>query len=269
MEGKREFVKQLAENIRVKNFAEWIVRSNRSYKVFAKKEQLEVQTPIVLEIGCGGGWNLGALPKEWRRIGVDGDSSYLEIGKSLFGIETISGFLDEALVQIGNADLIILSHVVEHFLDPAAELKKISDLMHPGALLFIEVPGVFRIHKSCRNPMTYMQCAHVFTFTSATLEQVCLSAGLQPLEKSEEVRFVLRKAIDDNSNSRAGRTFIPSPCKSLGKNTLSYLQLCEFGYGVELRLRKLPFPLGKVFGLIWRKVYEFVPDLLYRAKIRK
>ena len=136
----------------------------------------------------------GKLAETWTRIGYDVDNEYLTLGRRLFDIDMKYGFQDESSVDVKSSDLILLSHVIEHFLDPIESLGRIANAMKKEALLLIEVPGIFRIHKTNLDPMVYMQNAHTFTFCRCTLRYVCTLSGLNVLEIDENCRAVCSRA---------------------------------------------------------------------------
>ncbi len=68
-------------------------------------------------------------------------------------------------------DLIVLSHVLEHFQDPIGALRLISARMHPGSYLFIKVPNFYG-HQSVGYP-------HSFCFTETSLKNVLSASGLR------------------------------------------------------------------------------------------
>lgn len=116
--------------------------------------------PVVMEMGAGGGWNLAALPADWTRVGYDTDLRYLVAGREAFGIDMRNGFIDDVLPDLGTADVVLLSHVLEHISDPVGTLQRIAGAARPDALILIEVPGIFRLHKRGMDPMRYWQNAH-------------------------------------------------------------------------------------------------------------
>lgn len=175
------------------------------------------------------------------------DSEYLAIAESEFGLRLRRGFVEEALDQVVAADLILLSHVVEHFTDPEAVLRTLSRRMRPGALLLIEVPGIFRLHRTNLDPRTYLQNAHPYTFCAATLRQVCQRAGLAVIEIDEEVRAVCRTAA-------AARANLDPPSPELARRIIRYLRLCDLGNREYRRLRGVR-GAGRYLARAWRLTY--------------
>ncbi len=206
-------------------------------------------TPAVVELGAGGGWNLAGLPASWHRIGYDVDDEYRAIGARLFGVELRHGFIEQALPALMPADLVLLSHVVEHLAAPEAELSRIAGQLKPDALLLIEVPGIFRIHRTNLDVRSYCQNAHTFTFSAATLEAACVRAGLEVLESDEVARVVCRPA--------AGRPEVP---REDWRRTVSYLRYCDRGFEVYRLLGTLP-GVGRLARGLWRRSYYALAGL--------
>ena len=199
----------------------------------------------IVEIGAGGGWNLARLPAGWHRIGYDVDQEFLAIGRATFGLDLRYGLVEEALDQVAVADLVLLSHVVEHFSDPGALLKRIGESLPAQALLLIEVPGIFRIHRTNLDVRSYLQNAHTFTYCAATLTDECRRAGLQVLSVDEMARAVCRPT---------GRAANQSPAPDRPGLIIRYLRRCHSGYRVYSRLRRLPV-VGRAVAALWKRTY--------------
>lgn len=202
--------------------------------------------PRVVEIGAGAGWNLARLPSGWTRIGYDVDEEFLDIGHGSFRLDMRRGFVDQALVEIAAADLVLLSHVVEHFSHPGVVLEKIGRRLRSGALLLIEVPGIFRIHRTNLDVRSYLQNAHTFTYCAATLDDACRRAGLEVLGINETVRAVCRGGGGGGGNFGLR--------KGLPERIIRYLQLCDSGHRRYDRLRRLP-GIGVAAAALWKRTY--------------
>ena len=77
-------------------------------------------------------------------------------------------------IEGGEFDLIILSHIVEHFLDPVGEVRKITDHLSASGVLYIEVPNADLF---CPGGL---QNAHTYFFSPRTLAHYMGGAGLSP-----------------------------------------------------------------------------------------
>ena len=90
------------------------------------------------------------------------------------------------------ANLVILSHVVEHFFNVGKEIDGIQDLLLPGGYLYIELPGVFNLQPYSYDFLKSLQNAHNYYFTLETLEQVLSFYGWKLEQGDETIRSVFR-----------------------------------------------------------------------------
>ena len=90
-------------------------------------------------------------------------------------------------------DLIILNHVLEHFLDIEQEVDVISKLLKKEGILFVAVPGIKALVNSYGNDfLRYLQNAHVYDFTLGTLEQVMNKYGFELVTGNENVNAIFK-----------------------------------------------------------------------------
>jgi len=92
----------------------------------------------VLEVGCGAGGILHHFQQHGSRVaGCDFGEDYLQYGMSKGLTLEVGGW--DKLAQHGPADLVVLSHLLEHLQNPVAELKNIHGLLKPNALVYVMV----------------------------------------------------------------------------------------------------------------------------------
>lgn len=152
----------------------------------------------VLEIGTGAGGILKAFKDDGDEVlGVDLGKEYIKFGKTK-GIKLINCEAGELLKDYeGKFDLIILSHVMEHFLDINRELNIIKRLLKKNGVLYIEVPGVFNMHYSydC-DFLKSLQNAHTYYFTLETLKQIMELNGFLYLNGDESIKSMFKVSED-------------------------------------------------------------------------
>jgi len=132
-----------------------------------------------IEIGSAYGVTLTALGKSLKRKNKEIELYGVELSKNCLkhGVENykeihvLSETL-EALETDKKFDIVILSHVLEHFIDPVIALRKVVTLCNHGAIIFIEVPNFFYHNATSR--------AHVSCFTTTSLRNCLHKAGLTP-----------------------------------------------------------------------------------------
>jgi hypothetical protein len=254
---KRKFILETINSPRVKEFTFWL---RGLIAIYFEKYSTKLNQPCILEIGSGGGWNLAGMPDEWNRIGYDVDNSFLQTARDELSIDMRYGMLEDSKEAIPIADVVILSHVVEHLMDPLKSLRFIAERISINSLLIIEVPGIFSLHNVAYDPMTHMQKAHTFGFCAETLSPLIRRAGFEILEINERCRVVARlknKEYDKPDYPKANIT---------SERIVNYYKACEFVYKKYLHFKKLPI-FGRVIARVWRDVgFKFI-GVMYAKKM--
>ena len=135
----------------------------------------------VYDIGCGAGGMLYAFSKAGKEVaGCDFNTRYLEFGQKL-GLPLTEGGVEALLGAAGGpADLVILSHVLEHFLDLKGELEEALRAVRPGGYMLIIVPTVETISDLYNGDIRlYLQNAHTYHFSEPTLTYVLQTVGVR------------------------------------------------------------------------------------------
>ena len=154
---------------------------SQSKKRFGRFEFVKTNTEYqkietVLEVGCGGGWNLYPYYLDGKKvIGFDYSPHLTNLGKKL-GMDLRVGNFEEKLNRsLGKFDIIIFAHVLEHLNDPVGTMRKLGSFLNKNGLIYIEVPDTdfFGIHQ--------LQSAHNYYFTERTLIHFAAVAGLKPI----------------------------------------------------------------------------------------
>lgn len=165
----------------------------KNVKSFIPK--LNLKSSVIYEIGCGGGGIIYPFHIEGAKVyGCDLGDEYLEIGKSK-GMTLVNGDI-EVLEQFGKADLIIMHHVVEHFLNPVERLSKAISLLKPNGYLYIAVPGL-KVHPQVYGSfINYLQNAHVYSYTEITLSNLMAELGMEKVYGNERVVGIYKRGTN-------------------------------------------------------------------------
>lgn len=176
-------------------FAEQVGRGERLAAAFRGVLPPGTRLSSIFEVGCGAGGVLVPFKAMTGRCrGCDFDRNYLDYGIQQ-GLDLVYGDFQQALPD-GSAGAVILSHVLEHFLDPAATLNEIIKKIEPGGYLVVEVPGLLNLDKVYFDPLLYLQNAHVYNFCAEHLRALFTQLGLEVVHGDEIAIFVLRKPAD-------------------------------------------------------------------------
>lgn len=173
------------------SFALQYERGKHIFHAIARFFRGPPQDYFVLEVGCGSGGVVKYFQEQGCRVrGIDLGEEYLQHGRETYGLDLTPGTLaDLSLDRPPN--LIIYSHVMEHILDPVAELAQVKRQLAPGGLLCIEVPGLrFVQHAYDGDILRMFQNAHTYHFTLQSLTNLLHVNGFQRLTGDESVRAV-------------------------------------------------------------------------------
>lgn len=171
----------------------------------------------VYEIGCGMGGILKPFKDNNCSIkGIDLGEEYINIGKNKYQLDLITGKYNN-LKEYGQADLIILSHVLEHITNPVDFLKNLRDLITDNGLLYIAVPTIETIPINYHyNIFYYLQNAHIFDFSTETIRYIVELAGYKPIKIIEDEGAI----IVQKTNVYRSSTDVP---KNEYKNAINLL----------------------------------------------
>ena len=128
---------------------------------------------VVFDIGCNMGQHLSAF-EDKETYGVDYCKESIGYGKDK-GLSVFHGGIEVLEKLNKKADVIILSHVLEHFIDIEKELDRISKLLNPDGFLYVGVLGSYSNYFPA-----IVQNAHNWQFTSNSLTYSMECCGWQP-----------------------------------------------------------------------------------------
>jgi 2-polyprenyl-3-methyl-5-hydroxy-6-metoxy-1,4-benzoquinol methylase len=175
-------------------FREQVEHGEIIYNYIKSRIQWQAKESLkVFDIGCGAGGTLIPFKRDgWLTFGCDLGGEYLNRGKE----EGLVLECGEAmsLSRYGPADVIILSHVLEHFSHPIKSLNEISKLLTDDGYLYVEVPGIFKVHSSYGDFLLFLQNAHLYHFTLSTLSSMMSLTGFKLIDGSEQIYALFQKS---------------------------------------------------------------------------
>lgn len=193
-------------------------RYARIYKQIAS--HVPAPAPVVLDFGCGKGGMLYWMRDntEAMGIGVEASSSCRSYLADSLNVP-VYGSLAEAA---GPVDVVILSHVLEHILHPAALLEKLLKISHPDTIYYVEVPRAeFYLAGSIRWRELYFE--HINHFSEATGNNLLTARGLRVIDKGKVFFY------HDDENSPECLYFLAKPGR--GESVEGLFTLCATKQG--------------------------------------
>ncbi len=113
----------------------------KSYTGIVGKDLSDLRCQLWLDIGCGNCAFADVLNELGAGVvGIDPDPVYAD-GKERDYVARarISKVIDKG----GRANVVTYHDVIEHLVDPLAELKLAVGVLEPGGILIVEIPDVF------------------------------------------------------------------------------------------------------------------------------
>ena len=165
--GKEKFDEQFKE----KKFQFDLINRYKIYELKKKK---------IVDLGGAAGGVLKHFGEENDLFLFDFYDPYLEYAKSQ-GINVVKGGLEEINFK---PDVIILSHVIEHWNNFEREIEKLIKVQEVGKTMnYIEFPGIDSIKKGRRegDVLGDLQVPHVYYFTSYVFENLMNRYGFEKL----------------------------------------------------------------------------------------
>ena len=147
----------------------------------------------ILDIGCYRGGVMKTIGKLTDSSNVYGcDVPFKE--KPLKNTNIIFGDFDTIKFD-DKYDFIVMSHILEHFLNLRKSLKKIKKLMHKDSITYIEVPNLNYL--KVRLSFEYSP-EHISYFTVDSLKNLLLSEGFEIIKIKESkywgnLKFLIKK----------------------------------------------------------------------------
>ncbi len=142
----------------------------------------------VYEVGCGAGGILRAFAEAGCAVaGADFDTAYLNAARRL-EVDVAEGGTD-TLEGRPPADLIILSHVLEHFWDIPRDLERVRAALTAKGMVYVEVPGLFSLREWRNGDFGMLaQTAHTLHLSLASLTRLMGRHGFELITGDEYIR---------------------------------------------------------------------------------
>jgi 2-polyprenyl-3-methyl-5-hydroxy-6-metoxy-1,4-benzoquinol methylase len=212
----------------------------------------------VLDIGCASGETLARMRDRFdcKPVGIEPDQSLSEHARQTHGIEVLNTTVEELDPGQIQADMIVMSHVLEHFNAPRDALQKVRTWLKPNGLMYVEVPNLF-VHQS-------FELAHPFTFHRGTLVEMLRAEGFnvqwfkshgkgRPLRLPYFLSVIVGLADKPTEEPQVSAGY--QTVLARRKIERKFSKTSEFAMGLGVKMLKLMMPGGfyrGVKGFYWR-----------------
>lgn len=189
---------------------------------------------FVCEVGCSAGGILRHFKEKGCRIfGTDVSEGYMDYGRKMYNLDLMAGSIFD--VQLASPpDLVIYSHVLEHLLSPKEELARLRRILHPGGILYIQLPGVKNLYNTYdMDFLKYLQNAHTYHFTLTTLKNLLAASGFDFICGDEIIRSAWKLSAESSREIKLEDDYQP---------VISYLKGLEGKTSATKAVFIVPYP---------------------------
>lgn len=173
---------------------DYSVRLQYATSLVKRAEALLGRKGRLLEVGVGRGEVLVAAKEAgWACEGVEPSPTFAKVAEERTGVRIWNEAIEDSEIADESFDIVILAAVLEHLYDPDIVIERISRILTPGGLLFVDVPNedglYFRMGNFyqrlrgrdwCVNLAPTFEPYHIFGFTPRALKKLLTKHGLTP-----------------------------------------------------------------------------------------
>lgn len=169
-------------------------KGNELFSFLTRNLGIEITKLFIVEVGCAAGGILQYFKEQGNEVyGVDLDSQGVEFGKANYGLKLEVGTVDKVVQLHRNPDIVIYADVLEHLLNPIAELSKLRETMKESSFLCFRVPNIKILTMTYqRDFLRFLQNAHTYHFTLVTLHNCLRKAGYDFVCGNDSIFCVFR-----------------------------------------------------------------------------
>ncbi|MBI4084076.1 MAG: class I SAM-dependent methyltransferase [Candidatus Lambdaproteobacteria bacterium] len=159
----------------------------------------------ILEVGAADGVLLNMYKRHNRVVGTEFNDRMREFGRKRYGIELLAMDLFDITDRF---DLIVMSHVLEHFTDIARVMAHVASLLRPGGMFFVELPNSPPLNDQPRETVSeYLQTPHIYNFSPTSLTRLFERSGFT-IVALERFTYRLPPYLSEQARLRLRRVFL-------------------------------------------------------------
>lgn len=229
-EIKYHYEKEYYSNIKgIVSIIKNMFRKFRSYsqrKYILDNKESEIKS--VLEIGASNGFLLRTFKKIGCEVsGTEYSIKMRAVAKKKYKID----LSDSDFFQLeGNYDLIMMSHVFEHFVDIRKVLKKTKKLLSKNGSLFLEVPFSPNPDAVSQKELSnYLRTDHIYNFKIKSMKMLLEQEGFEVVS-IDRLFYNLPSKLKTEQQQAIGKAFVQGTNPGINNifTALSYILFSIF-----------------------------------------
>lgn len=235
-----------------------IEEDSRAAKIFRDLQKYVSPRSKIIEIGCGKGRNLIIFKENGfnHLTGVEPSADCCRKIEKFYGINYINKTLSEFVTELNEKEkfgCLILSHTLEHFVEPEKALKMIGNIIDTQGIIYIRIPSLSYEYRDS-NPFAQFTLPHTFYFTKESLKMLLRNSGFiieRYFKASDgEIVFLVKKANKHLTPIKQNLDEYEKVLSYLKRNKRIYIKVKTrqaikefiikiFGENMYLKLRKI------------------------------
>jgi len=145
----------------------------------------------ILDIGCSAGFFLKAAKENgWETYGLEVSDDTAEIARKRYGLNVLTGVLNENTFPDGYFDVVSMWDVVEHISDPVKTVAIINKILAPEGILILSTPNIdglfprmaYKMSGRMNDWLHPEPPHHLFQFSKKTIAKLLETSGFKLLE---------------------------------------------------------------------------------------
>jgi SAM-dependent methyltransferase len=145
----------------------------------------------LLDVGCGDGKMMRLAGASYQCVGLEPSAAAAAIVRER-GFSVIENTLEDAPIEPGSFDVVLMDSIIEHVHSPMLVLAKVNRILRVGGVVVLLTPKfggpAYRMHKAGWNGFRHGY--HTFLFTGETLGRYLEQNGFEVLRRPRRDRML-------------------------------------------------------------------------------
>ncbi len=145
----------------------------------------------LLDVGCGQGEFLThAEQSGWDATGVDIDPLRVRIAREQRGLSISLGLLDQVNFPSNHFDVVFMSEVIEHVVDPVPLMQEIHRILRPGGVAFVRTGNArswsARLRGATWDYYRFQFHGHIRYYSPRTAQSLACASGFSRVSSTTQ-----------------------------------------------------------------------------------
>jgi len=149
-----------------KTVNEW--KDKRHERVLSFVRSVELDNPLILDVGCGPGWYTNKLSAFGTVTAMDLSEEAIQMARSRFPhITFLAGNLYDDPLPAGRFDIVVSQEVIDHVEDSITFVDKVARALKPGGYLIVSCTNRFVVDRLDEKEFPTQPSSHIGRYFDA------------------------------------------------------------------------------------------------------